>query len=108
MANTVDDQTLATSIAEGNFFYIIEAGEGSDWKTTLTLLRTEILASSVVNGDMLVTPNGTGDLILDGLKWPQADGTNGQYVKTDGAGQLDPGVSSGVRTGGAQAAESFA
>lgn len=43
---------------------------------------------SSANGDINITPNGTGDLILDGLKWPQADGTIGQAIKTDGAAQL--------------------
>jgi hypothetical protein len=43
---------------------------------------------SVSNGDIAITPNGTGDLILDGLKWPQSDGTADYLLKTDGAGQL--------------------
>jgi hypothetical protein len=32
--------------------------------------------------DLALTPKGTGDLILDGLKWPQADGTSGQVLQT--------------------------
>jgi hypothetical protein len=47
---------------------------------------------SVTNGDIAITPNGTGDVIIDGLKHPQADGTTGQYIKTDGAGQLSFGT----------------
>ena len=43
---------------------------------------------SVSNGDIAITPNGTGDVILDGLKWPQADGTADYVLKTNGAGQL--------------------
>jgi len=43
---------------------------------------------SVSNGDISITPDGTGDVILDGLKYPQADGTTGQFLKTDGSGQL--------------------
>jgi hypothetical protein len=39
-------------------------------------------------GDINITPNTTGDLILDGLKWPQADGTANYVLETDGAGQL--------------------
>ena len=31
---------------------------------------------SASDGDIAITPNGTGDVILDGLKWPQADGHN--------------------------------
>jgi len=35
-----------------------------------------------------ITPKGTGDLILDGVKWPQADGSVDQVLKTNGSGQL--------------------
>lgn len=43
---------------------------------------------SVSNGDIAITPNGTGDVIIDGLKYPQADGNAGEFLTTDGAGQL--------------------
>lgn len=43
---------------------------------------------SVSAGNISITPDTTGDLILDGLKWPQADGSANQTIKTDGAGQL--------------------
>lgn len=39
-------------------------------------------------GNIAITPDTTGDLILDGLKWPQADGTANYVLKTNGAGQL--------------------
>ena len=43
---------------------------------------------SASNGDISITPNGTGDVIIDGLKHPQADGTSGQVLQTNGSGQL--------------------
>ena len=43
---------------------------------------------SVSNGNIPITPNGTGSVVLDGLNWPQADGTADQVLKTDGAGNL--------------------
>lgn len=43
---------------------------------------------SVSAGNITITPDTTGDVIIDGLKYPQADGTTGQVLKTDGAGQL--------------------
>jgi hypothetical protein len=46
------------------------------------------ITSTDTNGNLTLTPNGTGDLVLDGLNWPQADGTSGQYLKTNGSGQL--------------------
>jgi len=46
------------------------------------------ITSTDTNGTITITPNGTGDLVLDGLNWPQADGSANQYLKTDGSGQL--------------------
>ena len=40
------------------------------------------------NNDIVITPNGTGDVKIDGLKYPQADGSAGQFLKTDGNAQL--------------------
>jgi hypothetical protein len=71
-----------------------EHSSASDEITFLSGQFGNVLASgnSVVstdtNGDLELTPNGTGDLVLDGVNWPQADGTVGQYLSTDGAGQL--------------------
>jgi len=38
--------------------------------------------------DIEITPNGGGAINLDGLKWPNADGSANQVLKTDGAGTL--------------------
>jgi len=43
---------------------------------------------SVSNGDIAITPNGTGKVVLDGLNYPTADGTNGQALTTNGSGTL--------------------
>jgi hypothetical protein len=46
------------------------------------------IVSSDTDGDLNLTPNGTGDLVLDGLNWPQADGSADYVLKTNGSGQL--------------------
>lgn len=46
------------------------------------------LSSTNTNGDINITPNGTGSVVLDGINFPQADGTANQFLKTDGSGQL--------------------
>lgn len=46
------------------------------------------ISSTNLNGNITITPNGTGDVVIDGLKHPQSDGTSGQFLKTDGLGQL--------------------
>ena len=43
---------------------------------------------STSNGNIAITPNGSGKVILDGLSHPTADGSNGQFLKTNGAGVL--------------------
>jgi len=40
------------------------------------------------NGDIAVTPNGSGAILLDGLSWPTADGTADYVLKTDGSASL--------------------
>lgn len=56
---------------------------------------------SVSNGDITITPNGTGDIVLDGQNWPQADGSADQILTTDGAGQLSWEDAAGGGGGGA-------
>jgi len=46
------------------------------------------LISTDTDGDITVTPNGTGEIVLDGQKWPQADGDNTNYLTTNGSGQI--------------------
>jgi hypothetical protein len=53
---------------------------------------------SASNGDIEITPNGTGSIILDGLTWPSADGTANQVLKTAGDGTLSFGDASVVAT----------
>ena len=43
---------------------------------------------SVANGNIAIAPNGTGKVVLDGISFPTADGTSGQTLVTDGAGNL--------------------
>lgn len=39
-------------------------------------------------GNILITPDTTGKIVLDGLSWPTADGSADQVLKTDGAGNI--------------------
>ena len=43
---------------------------------------------SASNGNIAITPNGSGKVIIDGLSHPVADGNAGQVLKTDGSGNL--------------------
>ena len=51
----------------------------------------DVNGNSIVSasaGNISITPDTTGKIILDGLSWPTADGTTDQVLKTDGAGNL--------------------
>ena len=55
------------------------------------------ISISNTNGDLTLSPNGSGKIILDGVNWPAADGTSGYLLSTNGSGQaswIAPPVSS--------------
>lgn len=61
-----------------------------------------IVSSS--NGNITISPNGTGNIILDIHTFPNADGSAGQILKTNGSGILGFGNASdinGISTYGA-------
>ena len=51
-------------------------------------------------GNISITPDTTGKIILDGLSWPTSDGSADQVLKTDGAGNLSFVNQSGGGGGG--------
>lgn len=52
----------------------------------LDVAGNSIVSSS--NGDIAITPNGTGNVVIDGLNYPQSDGNANEVLTTDGSGQL--------------------
>ena len=54
-----------------------------------------VISSTNTNGDITLTPNGTGKVILKGITYPASDGTNGQAIVTDGSGNLSFSTISG-------------
>ena len=44
---------------------------------------------SVSNGDISITPNGTGSVIIDGNEFPQAIGAAGEVLVADGSGLVE-------------------
>ena len=57
-----------------------------DNSNNLDLTGVPIISSS--NGNITLTPNGSGAVVLDGLSYPTADGTINQFLKTNGSGVL--------------------
>jgi len=55
----------------------------------------DVVTHSIVstsNRDIAITPNGSGKVVIDGLSHPTADGSAGQFLKTDGSGTLSFGT----------------
>lgn len=50
-------------------------------------LDANAITSTDTNGDITITPHGTGNVVLDGVNWPQADGSANTYLKTNGSAQ---------------------
>jgi hypothetical protein len=56
------------------------------------------ISSTDVGGNIVITPNTVGSIVLDGLNWPQVDGTSNQALVTNGTGQLSWASFGGVYT----------
>jgi len=84
--NEIDDansneQVIFTSTASAvNEFTITNAATGNAPEISATGGDTNI--------DLKITPKGSGKINLDGIKFPNADGSAGQFLKTDGSGSL--------------------
>ena len=110
--NVISGQTAETSLDNTNDTVLIHDSSASALKkVTITNLSTalgglsEVLGDtspqlggdldvngnaivSASNGNIAITPNGTGKVILDGLSHPTSDGSAGQVLTTDGSGNL--------------------
>ena len=57
-----------------------------------------IVIQDGANNNITLTPNGSGNIVLDGLTFPNADGSANQALVTNGSGTLSFG-SAGITTG---------
>ena len=46
------------------------------------------IRTNASNGDIIIQPNGTGDVIINGFKFPKTDGNQFEFLQTDGSGNL--------------------
>ena len=76
----VDDQSGSGGIAS------VLADTSPQLGGSLDVNGQSIVSAS--NGNIAITPNGTGKIVLDGLSWPTSDGTANYVLKTDGSGNL--------------------
>lgn len=75
-----DNNSNATITTQGTGDLTLSTNSGTNSGT--------VTIADGANGDISITPNGSGKVILDGLSHPTADGSAGQFMKTDGGGNL--------------------
>ena len=94
-AISFNNNTISTDITNAN---LILTGNGTGG---VIIEDIEITGSTVnvltTNNNLTLNTNGTGKVVINGLSFPTTDGTAGQVLKTDGAGNLsftavDPGA----------------
>lgn len=87
LASSLDVQTSVISSSVGNVAiypyptYKVEINGDLD-------VKTHSITTTTTDGNIAITPNGAGKIVLDSLYWPTADGTADQVLKTDGSGNL--------------------
>ena len=106
-----DDISFATVDTSANTINFIDSAVASDLvNDTSPQLggNLDVNGNSIVSasgGNIAITPDTSGNIILDGLTFPNADGSNGQVLQTNGSGTLSfTTVSSGISMGKAIAA----
>jgi hypothetical protein len=108
---TLTDERVFTA---GTGIAVVDGGAGGNFTVSVDATLAEILANGNSTGgnnilvstgdsiigqtDLVLNPGaGVGDnVIIDGLTWPSADGTPGQVLTTDGAGNLSFTTPSGT------------
>ena len=76
-----DLNTEARISTYGTGDLVLTTNEGNDPDPTITI-------GNGANANITLTPSGTGSIVLDGLNWPQTDGTADYVLKTNGSGTL--------------------
>jgi hypothetical protein len=106
---TLTNKTLtAPKIANGGFVADANGNEQIKFTTTASAVNELTVVNSATsnapeisstggdtNIDLKITPKGSGNVVLDGIKFPNADGTVDQVLKTDGSGNLSFGEVTG-------------
>jgi hypothetical protein len=101
---TLTNKTLTTPTLTSPIIDVIDDSNGNEeikFTTTASAVNELTVANAATgnapeisstgddtNIDIKITPKGTGKVVLDGIKYPNADGSSGQVLSTDGSGNL--------------------
>jgi len=82
----IDGTTVGASSATTGVFTTLTANTSAT-VDGITLSDNEI-ATNASNANLELSGNGSGGVTISGFVFPTSDGTNGQFIKTNGAGVL--------------------
>jgi len=88
-----DNNSNATITTQGTGDLTLSTNSGTNSGT--------VTIADGANGNISITPNGSGKVVIDGISHPTADGSNGQALVTNGSGVLSFSTISGGSGGGA-------
>ena len=80
------DHTAGT-LTNSSALLVDSGGKLDQLKVDNIKVDLNTISSTDTNGSLSITPNGNGSVVLDGVNWPIADGTNGYLLTTNGSGQ---------------------
>ena len=90
----IDGTTIGTTTPSLGTFSTVSSGTIQSVGDTDITVKTGNAATGTItitdgaNGNINISPNGTGQVVIDDLTFPAADGANGEVLKTDGSGNL--------------------
>jgi hypothetical protein len=84
-SGTIDNTVIGGSTAAAGTFTTLTANTSANIDGVVI---SDNSITSTSNADLEISGAGTGTVSLEGLKFPTSDGSTGQFLKTDGSGQL--------------------
>ncbi len=90
----IDGTVIGASAPSTGIFTSVNSGLIQSVGDTDIIIKTgndttgNITLANGADGKILISPNGTGSVVIDDLTFPSADGSANQILKTDGSGVL--------------------
>lgn len=82
----ISDNKITTTVTNSNL-ELDAAGTGSVSVNSLSF-KDNTISTNVSNANLELAGNGSGTVEVNGFSFPTADGTSGQFLKTNGSGVL--------------------
>lgn len=84
-SGVIDNTVIGANTAVAGSFTTLTASTSASIDGVII---TDNTITTTSNADLELSGSGTGTVSIEGIKFPTSDGTTGQFLKTDGSGQL--------------------